>query len=245
MICDPHEQDCSNPALTQGLVYDSLVQTTSGASGSICDTNYDATMKAISANVAEIIQRQFTLTTIPDAGSLQVTIDGTPTTAFQLNNDQLTLNPGTKGTLLAITYHHGETPKFDRMTLSATPASGTLQVLVNSAELDPSSYTYDATANDVFFTNQPPDDAKVHITYKKNVALPSTFDASQMTIATAPLSVAVNGAAVTAYTYDPVAKKLSFPSAPSDGAAIAVTYRVPNGLDSPTTRSRRSPIRRT
>jgi hypothetical protein len=207
------------------------IDLTGGTWGSICAADYSPTLQAISDNVSRIVKREFTLVNAPDAGTLQVTVDGVEVTSgFTINGKTLSLtvvDPMQEN--LVVNYIYGATPKYSRFTLPADPDPSTLAVTVNGAAAAATDYSFDTATREIIFVDEPVDDAMIRVRYRADQPLPTEFMLGTSDVLGDPIEVAVAGSPTQDYVFDPAAAKVTLTSPPMDGAEVAVTYRKASG----------------
>lgn len=211
--------------------YKLAVESTGGTWGRICDADYSTTLQAISTNVSRILKRDFTLTHAPEAGTLVITVDGTPvTTGYTVSGKVLNLtgvNP--VDVEMSVSYAYGSVPKHDRFTLGNQADGDTLSVTINGVLEDPSHFSYDASSKEIVFTRLPVDDADLMVTYRLDTPLPKDFKVSVTDMLGEPTLVEVTGVATQAYTFDAKTGMLTLGVAPTDGDEVRVSHRTKSG----------------
>lgn len=211
---------------TDGLRYREFAGLLGGVDGSICVADYSATLGEISADVSKSVKRELDLKFEPTAGSLDIKIDGKPYTDYELIGKKIVLKNVTGDVVqLKASYSHNPVARFDRVTLSATPAADTVEVFQNGKVVDPSKYSYDPGANEVVFVDMPSDKAKVKVKYRMDEALAKDFDFAKTSPEGEVLGVTVDGAPATDYTIDEVTRVVTFVDPPKDGAEIGLEVR--------------------
>lgn len=211
--------------------YRAVVEATGGTYGTICDPDYGATLRMISANVSRIIDRRFDLTSLPDMGTLMLEIDGKPiSSGFRTEGKTLILEPDTvqeSDRQLFVSYRTGATPKFDRITLAQGADPHSIRVKVGNDVLASDEFTFDAATRELDFDAIPADDAVVRVSYRVG-GLPKRFELNGVDILGSPLAVTVDGQRAT-YRFDPAGPAIEFAMAPSDGQRIIITHRTASG----------------
>ena len=208
--------------------YHRAVMATNGKYGSICDTDYTSTLTSISQDLALVLNQEFTLSEIPDAGTLKLAINGVPATGgYTLTGRAVRFNPAPpKDAVIAASYTVGFSalPVTSRFALGETPAPGTVNVMVNGKVAATTEYGLDAGTNEIVFAAAPAYGADIKLEFKKNVTLLTTF-ALNPSILPASLSVKVNGVATTEYSVS-AAGELVFTAPPKEASLIDATYKV-------------------
>lgn len=218
-------QNACSTALKPANIYAAIVADTAGIWGSICDSDYSATLSGISQNIATILDRRFTLAHVPDSGSLQVYLDDVlQTTGFTLNSNVLVFDlPPTDGSIVKAVYKYGATAIKKTFTLSNEPQDGQVNIQFNGIPVT-TGFTYQAASNSVVFTDAPPEFAQVKATYTKALALAKKFDLGKKFILST-LRVYINNVETLDFTADPsVNNSVTLTNAPAEGATILFTY---------------------
>ena len=213
-------------ALKSADVVANVISNTGGTWGSICDSDYSATLSKISSDVAKILKTDFVLKSTPDAGSLVITVNGQPWTQYTLNGlvVHFTQAPPA-GAPVRVSYRSGAagivTNRFD---LPEAPLEGSIIAQVNGATV--AGVTWDQASRKVVFPTNPPDGSNIVVTYKEASLLVDNFLIAQNTDARY-VSVKVNGQTVPAnlYTYDRSSGAVKFKTAPAEGQTIVIQWR--------------------
>ncbi|MCX6124783.1 MAG: hypothetical protein NTV34_08545, partial [Proteobacteria bacterium] len=219
------QSQCSTAMKSANIIAD-VVAATSGTWGSICDADYTATLTKISSDVAQILKADFSLKSIPDPGTLKITVAGQNWTEYTLAGTvvHFTKTPP-KGSAIAVSYVSGSagiiTNEFD---LPSDPADGSLSATVGSTSAG--TVTWDGGKRKAILGKTPADGTVVTITYKENTPLKDTFE-----IATDAnveyLKITVNGKSLNndEYQYTPATGAVKFKSPPPEAAKIDVSWR--------------------
>lgn len=219
------QSQCST-ALKQATIISDVVQRTGGTWGSICDGDYAATLSRISQDVAQILKADFTLKSIPDAGTFRMTVNGQNWTDFVLTgpNVHFTRNPPV-GAAIAVTYISGASGKVtNSFDMPEEPADGQIAATVNGQAAG--GVSYDASGKKAVFSSKPADSSVIVITYKANTPLKTVFNIAP-NADTRFLKIYVNGALVSPsnYKYDSDSGTLTFSAPPPEGAKIRAEWR--------------------
>jgi hypothetical protein len=213
---------CSS-ATSRGHQYAQAITQSGGISGSVCNADYTAPLKAISQDFTAILKAQFELATTPDAGTLQVKVNdvvAAPST-YSLAGRIVTFNsPPPLAATIKATYIVGSTPIVNKFALGERPAAGTLEVKVNGAVAAANLYSVNA-AQELVFGVAPAAAAEIRASFRQDVALPARLPLAAK-IKPGSLQVQVNGVFVNDVTHDGV--DLVFVDAPADAAVIDVAY---------------------
>ncbi len=212
-------------ARKQANIIADVVEKTGGTWGSICDSDYSGTLTRISQDVAKILKADFTLKSIPDSGTFQMTVDGQSWTDYVLTgvNVLFTRNPP-PGAAIAVRYISGGsgvvTNTFD---IPDEPADGKISATVNGQPVQ--DIVYDSTDRQVVFSSPPPANSDIVLTYKANTPLKTKFSLPENSNAQA-VRVFLNGGLVSAskYVYDSKNQVLNFLSPPPEGTTITVEW---------------------
>jgi hypothetical protein len=202
------------------------VAATSGTWGSICDADYSATLTKISSDVAQILNADFTLKSIPDAGSLKINVNGQNWTDFTLTGTvvHFTKNPPVNAAI-SVSYVSGAAGLVtDRFDLPGNPAAGSLSAKVGSQPAGP--VTWDTASKKAIFASRPADGSLVEITFKEQVPLKDTFEIAS---GANPqyLKVVVNGVVVASkdYSYNATTGIVKFSNPPAESSKIEISWR--------------------
>lgn len=216
---------CSTGAY-QANQYAQLVNATSGVSGSICAASYAPVLQSISQNIAQILKTQFQLSSVPDAGSLSVTVNGQPWAgSYTIASNVITFvgQVPPPGSSIKVSYKSGSQVQLSSFMLSATPAANTVSVKVNGVEQATNTYTIDYATRVLKFNTAPAPDANIAVSYRTNVALQTDFSIGT-DLLPATIKVFVDGVQVSNFSYIAASGVIRFAQAPVDGAKISVDY---------------------
>lgn len=227
IIRHPSQAESQCPtALKSADIVAGVITTSGGTWGSICDSDFSATLTKISTDVAKILKTDFVLKGAPDPGSLSITVNGQPWTQFTLVGlvVHFTAAPPA-GAPVRVTYRSGAaglvTNQFD---LAEVPLDGSITAQVNGASV--AGVTYDSTNHKVMFPANPADGSTIVVSYKESRPLLDTFliapDAD-----TAYLNVKVNGQSIakTAYSYNSQTGAVTLKTPPPEGQPIVIEWR--------------------
>lgn len=208
-----------------GTQYAELIARTGGKSGSICDPDYAPTLRSISSDVATLLNGDFQLASVPDRGSVQVTVNGVPLAGgYALSGKVLHFDPKpTYGAQIQVAYTTGATPLLSKFPMGQVPAPQTLVVTVNGQVANPSLYTFDAQTLDLVFVATPSADADIKAEFRTNAPLVGSFPLEDEVLAST-VRVRVNGQNIAGYSVG-TDNILRFAVPPLDGATISVTYQ--------------------
>lgn len=203
-------------------VYNQLIKDAKGVAGSICDSDYTTTLKAISKEVALTLKVQFSLKNKPDMNTLEVFVNNVKQdpSAYSLNNQTLKFNMvPPAGADIKVTYVSGATETFSDYKLNYKPYAGSVAVKVNNQNV--SNFTI---VNDVLkFAAKPADNADIKVSYKRDVALNKTFSIGKNVVSDT-ISVSVNNAVYSMASYDANKGILELTKAPAEKAIVKVSY---------------------
>lgn len=213
-------------ALKQANIVADVVKATNGTWGSICDSDYTQTLSKISQDVAQILKADFTLKSIPDPGTLKISVNGQNWTDFVLKglNVHFTRNPPV-GSAITVRYVSGAsgvvTNKFD---MPEEPADGAITASVSGQPAG--VVTYDANGRKAVFSKPPAEGSVITLSFKANTPLKSVFNIAP-NADTKHLSVSVNGAPVppSGYIYDGNTGAITFKVPPPESAKIKIDWR--------------------
>ncbi len=219
------DQSVCSTAAKKANIYSELVTDTAGTWGSICDADYSNTLSGISQNIATILDRRFTLSRMPDPGSVQVSLNGVvQTSGFTVTANVVVFDlPPVDGTTVGISYRYGALPLKKTFTLSSVPLDGVVNVHFNGVSVT-TGFDFVPTSNSIVFTDLPPDFVQIRATYRKSLDLKMRFDLGRKYLRET-LRVYVNNVETTNFTADPaIDNAVTFAVAPPEGAAILFTY---------------------
>ena len=219
------QSQCSTALKSANIIAD-VVTKTGGTWGSICDSDYTATLSKISTDLAKVLKADFVLKSTPDNGSFKMTVNGQPWTAFTLSgkNVHFTSNPPV-GAAILVSYVSGAAGVVtNKFSMPDAPADGTISATANGQPAG--TVSYDAGSKQAVFSQQPADGSVIVLSYKAATPLRTMFviapDADVSSII-----VLVNGANVdkSKYTYDIKTGTVTFKEAPPESAKISVMWR--------------------
>ncbi|SMF07432.1 hypothetical protein [Pseudobacteriovorax antillogorgiicola] len=218
------EQSQCQTALRQGVVYSDLIEQTGGSWGSICDSDYSATLQAMSLDLSLILKTQFALQYTPFTESIEVVVNNTKVrTGYNIIGNVVTFDEAPPaGAKISINY---------RFTTSAPQASFTL-----NGNADPSAITvyldgrpstdfsYDSSKKQVQFT-KPPQAREIKVVYREPGSLLKSFKIEPGLVASS-VKASVDGRPVeaSAFSYDSASGNVTFNSAPKDSSKIEFQY---------------------
>ena len=219
------ESGCTNPnGESDGLRYEEVINNTGGFRGSICASDYTATLERISRDVARNVRYEFNLGYTPIPSETVVTIDGLDYKDYDLSGRQLRLKNilGTENKL-KITYRHDAVPKLNHFPLG--PAAGdSIEVWINGISVDATLLSFDEVSQDLSLSEIPPDRASIKVKYRLDQSLDWQFDLSSNPPTETPHQVLIDGNPTNDFAYDDVTRVLSFSNPPADGAEIKVLW---------------------
>jgi hypothetical protein len=214
--------------------YIELVGKTGGQYTSICDEDFTPILMLMSADVGQIIHRDFTLDAVPDADTLQVKVDGVKlTSGYTLNGKRVVVEGSavsTNSVMISFSYVAGTQPRTDTIALNEFPDPETFEVLVDDQPVEKAKYKYDKEQNAIVFKKMPPDRKVVKVKYRVDEELPKRF---QLPEGAARAGVAVNvqgkGLGAGAFNVDE-SGNVVMAAAPEDGAEILLEYYANDAL---------------
>ena len=223
----PSQSDAQCPtARNTANIYAQMVTATNGDWGSICASDYSNTLLTISKNISGILASRFTLKTTPNANSLQVYVnDSLVTSGYTLMNNMIdfAVAPSDTARIHAVYKYDGK-PIVSRFHLTGEPFNpNDLSIAIAGVAADPTTYTYDAVANDLVFSTPPAERSTLSIMYKRNDSLKREF-ALTGKVKAGSLKIYVNNVATTAFQYMDQAAKIVFDEAPGESAAIRIDF---------------------
>lgn len=216
---------CST-AMKSADIVSSVISQTSGTWGSICDSDYSATLQRISTDVAKILKTDFVLKGAPDPGTLAITVNGQPWTQYTLTGlvVHFTASPPA-GSTVRVTYRSGAagvvTNQFD---LGDAPLEGSLVGQVNGSTV--AGVSYDINTRKVVFPTNPPEGSTILVSYKESRPLMDSFiigtgaDTHYITVKVNGQSLASN-----AFNYDAKTGSVKLNAPPPEGAQILIEWR--------------------
>jgi hypothetical protein len=222
-----HPNKACSTAYYTGNQYNELVTATSGTWGSICDADYTATLQKISQDMRTILQADFQLNDIPDAGSTVVTVNGAVNNDFTVQGKTLRFNtPPAFGAAIEATYTVGATPLVKSFAIGENPAADTLKVTIAGAVMPAASYSFNAATKTIEFGDAPAAGAAIQVEYRQDLPLTTAFPLESGYVA-ASLVVTVGGQVTRDYTLG--ASQINLNSAPADEAPVLLSYKKSRG----------------
>jgi hypothetical protein len=215
-------QPCSS-AYNVGTQYADIISRTGGTWGDICESDYSATLRSISQDIAASLKSQFALSHTPVAGSLEVYInDIRQNSGFTLTANIVEFSTApAAGSRIKFRYQHSSniTRNF---TLSNAAASDSIAVEIDGQPT--SAFTYNANNRRLSFDSNPPDSAQIMARYRGNSSLNTRFAIGSAVIESS-LRVRLNGNQSTSgFSYDKQTGELVFSTAPTDATQIEVEF---------------------
>ena len=229
LIRIPGAKDCAT-GLNEGRQYQRAVTSTQGKVGSVCASDYAATLTAMSYDMAAILKNDFMLNDVPNPGSLSIKINGQLVTGGYSLKDQLVhFNQApTYGSEISVSYNIGTSaPMLSRFPLGESPAMGTLKVMVNEVLQNASSYILDRSSHEIEFLDQPKAGAKISASFEKDTSLDKKFLLDARAVA-GTIVVKVNRTETKNFSLDS-SGNLVFNEPPPSGATIDARYQAKYG----------------
>lgn len=226
LIKHPNDNSCKT-AYNDGSQYAQAVAASSGTWGSICASDYSATLNSISMDVSTILKDQFALQALPDPSTVAITLilaDGTrvPTTEYLVTGNVVTFaSAPPENSRIEVSYSTYDEPQLSQFDLGATPAPGSLSVAVNGDVVAPSAYA--VVGSQLVFGAPPAPEAAIAAQFLRNDTLKTSFDLGSGVFAET-LDVTINDQIASGYTYDDQTGQLTFSAAPADGAKIVARF---------------------
>lgn len=224
LIWHPNDEQSTCPtAYNQGHQYASLIDGFGGTWGSICDTDYTSTLKSMSQHISSVLSRSFTLKHRPEAGSIEVRVDGEilQTGFSQKGNALVFEEPPREGAQIAVRYRHGAVGMRDSFDLEAAPAEDTIKVFVNG---QPRSDFFIA-GRKIRFATMIAEGAKLEVRYYENRGLPKIFTFNK-SLEDLTYEVKVNGQVAAHTVLDATRGRIEMAVPPQDGALVVLEYKV-------------------
>jgi len=218
-----------------GTMYNEALAKTGGSAGSICRdyssaSGYGDYLSSVSKDVSRIVKRQFKLSSTPDMAQFSVRVDGQLVNGgiVSVNGNVVTIDPAAfaNGAKIKFSYSHDAIPMFTEIALKASPSVDTLKVQLNGRLLQHQvDYQYDVQTRVLRFSQMPPEDARVAVSYLEDKALLTNFPVDMTGARADTVKVTVNGVvqAVDVYSFDSAG--VDFKDPPVDGAVISISWR--------------------
>ncbi|MCX6118734.1 MAG: hypothetical protein NT027_14430 [Proteobacteria bacterium] len=221
----PNSQ-CST-ALKSADEISKVVAATSGTWGSICDNDYSTTLSKISSDVAKILKADFSLKSIPDAGTLKVNVNGQLWPHYNLNGKvvNFTQTPP-QGAAITVSYVSGAAGIVEsKFALPSTPVPGSISAKING-QAAAGQINWDDSSKSAVFATLPVEGSDIEITYKENTPLLTVFEIAPNAM-TEHVQVTVNGVALktSEFEYNSVKGSVTLKVAPAEGARIDIAWR--------------------
>jgi hypothetical protein len=214
---------CST-GVEEAVQYEQLVTGSGGISRSVCSSSYTSAVTAMSTEWSKGLKAQIALKETPDAGSLVVKVNGVVSSGYTLNGNVVTFDPKPAiGATIEASYKTGSGEQVKNFDLASDPAVETIKVTVNAAEVASTDYTVDLARQRLTLAAAPPPSADIQITFRKNVALKTTFDIGQKVDAKT-LKVSVNGTETADYTFDAATGIVTFNAPPPDAGTVKAAF---------------------
>jgi hypothetical protein len=222
---DPSQATC-NGALKQATTIAAVVKATGGTAGSICDSDYSATLGKISTDVAKIMKSDFALKSVPDPGTFKMTVNGQPWTQFTQVGllVHFTTNPPVDSAI-QVTYVSGAAGVVSNsFPMADLPAGGNVSAVISGRPAG--AVTYDAAQKKVVFAETPPSGSVITLSYKiaaplkKEFSIPANLDPQY-------IKVYVNDSVVpgSTYSYSGSTGIIAFKISPAESSNIKVEWR--------------------
>jgi hypothetical protein len=221
---DPSQATCPG-AYKKADILSTLVTQTGGTWGSICDKDYSPTLQKISQDVAKILKADFALKSVPDAGTLKLTVNGANWTDFTLDgvNVIFTKSPPANAAIAVAYTSGGAGLVTNEFELPTEPKPESLTATVTGAA---APVSWDATKRRAVFSSLPPEGSTIEFTYKELKNLRDTFEI-EPNGRPESVSAKINGQPVVAggISYDSATGTVKFTQAPPEAATIEISWR--------------------
>lgn len=205
-------------------IYAQVIDATQGTWGSICDSDYSATLNAISQDIAVTLGKKFALRRQPKASSVEVKVNGSVVSDYKIVGNVVEFNAApADGARIEVSYVVPGKPVVREFALKETPAVWDAVVHVDGRILPASDFTMDAANGVIRFHNAPADRAEIVVSYIRDLPLNKQFKL-QSGYKSGSLLVTLNGQASQDFSADAATGVVTFHAPPRDGARIAFTY---------------------
>lgn len=231
-------QSGKNTASADGVQYKFLVDNTSGTHGSICDKDYTDTLSKISEDAKTILTNSYLLTYEPDLTTIIVTVrlsDGSTTSLkqgvdYQVDGKKITFKKApAKGSQITVEYEYRDINRFKELAIKHKPVTDSVKVYFNGVEQGKELYRVSEISGEykVLFTDYPPDNARVKVSYKKYQKLNDEFKLEKKPESKS-IEVRVSDMVQSPENdYKVIEDKIVFFNIPSASSKIIVSYKVP------------------
>ena len=209
-------------------IYQELVQRTGGTAGSICDSDYTGTLAGISLGMRRTLDRSFSLEKVPDAGSVQVRVDGEAVYAWNLHGRVVEFaEPPPDGAEVRIAYAHSIRPLLRVFPLDRQGAADSYTVLVDGQSWPEDAAWIGPEGRRLIFSGPPPAGSEIRLHYRAPGQTDRQFELEE-TLLPDSLMVVINGRPATdGFTVEAGTGTVYFDPPPADGASLEFRYRVP------------------
>jgi sulfur carrier protein ThiS len=207
--------------------YDPLIKDTGGLYGDISDTDYTPVLNRISQDIVTILKNQFELSSIPDASSIAVKVNGqTWNNPYQVTGKTITFSKPLppSGANIEVSYTTPSQPILKSFNLAQNVYPSSLVVEVNDQVVPADQYTLTANNKKLDFIAPPAERAKIKVTYKQDVMLASSFGVDAKILPASLKITTEQGQEFQSYTYDVASNSVIFTQVPDEGVKLRFEY---------------------
>ena len=182
-------------AFNEAIQYSTLVKRTGGQWGSICDSDYSATLNRISADVNDLLISELELKNRPVASTVRVKVDGVERNdGYKVIDNKIVFETvPTYGSRIEVSYFHSPSPILTKFPIAEVPAIETIQVVIENRVVDPATYTYDETERSLVFNDPPTENAEIKFQARKKEELKREFILGKIPMALISSTLNIDG----------------------------------------------------
>lgn len=199
-------------------IYANIIRRTGGIAGSICDTDYTATLRAVSADAATLLPPTVTLSQIPVNDQVVVTVDGVtlaPSEYSVQGRNLYLVHPLGTGQHLEVSYQYDDV--YSRIfPLSNAAAPDSVRVESAGTSFAPTDFSYDQIAHTVTMIAAVSPNQEILVNYKENIPLRTTFFMGAITDPSSIQCFLNDGTELHDFIYDAAQSSIIFSVPPTE-----------------------------
>lgn len=224
--------DGCTDAQEKSTVYPEVITRSGGTYSKICGTQqeYKTVLDKISADIAKLLENQFSLSRQPKTETVTVSVNGQTIdpSKYEVTSTGIRFKePPAKGAKIDINYQPKDGAPSRKFTLSQQATKEGIEVLVDGVVVAKDQYNVIENGTAIEFTSTPGLDSEIIVNFDPSIGQQLEFKI-QTKLDKNLIRVFIAGAFVDNWTYDPVTGMLLFESLATDATEIIVYY--PNEL---------------
>ena len=227
LIWHPSDLSCDG-ALRMGSIYSEAIDATNGTSGSICDSDYSATLKSVSENIGMLLATQFSLKFPATPGSVAVTIDGKDfSEGFSTEKNVVVFDKAPEnGSVIKVEYRYETAKPGTKFALSKRGPLDDFVVYLDNTEIVENAYSVHKEDGIVEFSALQ-QGGEIKVLYRLGVLENKSFALNlQDGLEVSDIRVFNNDEPVAREAFSFDGKNVHFQNPPRDAAKIKIEYDI-------------------